>query len=109
MDSPAEGFIGLSAALEVLRTELDEAWTAGEGKRVRFRVSELNLTVQVVARHELQGGGKLRWYVLEAGASATSSNETMQTLVLTLTPGVYDEKGKLLPLDVGDDQRRAGD
>jgi hypothetical protein len=38
--------------------------------------------------------------VLEAGGSAKSSGETTQSLVLTLAPGLYDESGKALPLDV---------
>jgi hypothetical protein len=99
MDDEA-GFVGLSSALEVLRAELEAAWETGQGKRVRFRVSELTVTMQVVARREREGGGKLRWYVLEAGGSAKASGETTQGLVLTLTPGLYDESGKALPLDV---------
>ena len=104
----SEGFVGLSSALDVLRAELEAAWEAGQGKRVRFRVSELTVTIQVVARREREAGGKLRWYVLEAGGGAKSSGETTQSLVLTLTPGLYDESGKVLPLDVYGDQAEPG-
>jgi hypothetical protein len=106
--SDGEGFVGLSSALEVLREELEAAWVAGQGKRVRFRVSNLTVTMQVVASREREGGGKLRWYVLEAGGSAKSSGETTQSLVLTLTPGLYDESGNVLPLDVYGDQAQPG-
>ena len=96
----SEGFVGLSGALEVLREELEAAWMAGQGKRVRFRVSDVTVTMQVVARRERGGEGKLRWYVLEAGGSATSSRETTQSLVLTLAPQLFDEEGRSAPLDV---------
>jgi Trypsin-co-occurring domain 2 len=94
------GLVGLAAALEVLREELEDAWNAGEGQRIRFRVSDLTLTMQVVASREHEGGGKLRWYLLEAGGSTTATRETTQTLVLTVTPGTYDDNGKLEPIDV---------
>ena len=88
-----ERFIGLASALEVLRSELEAAWAAGQGQRVRFRVSQLTVTMQAVARREREAGGKLRWYVLEAGGAAKSSAEAVQTLELTLSPGLYDEQG----------------
>jgi hypothetical protein len=104
----AEGFVGLASALEVLRSELEAAWEAGQGKRVRFRVSQLTVTMQAVARREREAGGKLRWYVLEAGGGAKSSAEATQTLELTLAPGLYDERGDPEPLDVYGVQPRPG-
>jgi Trypsin-co-occurring domain 2 len=103
-----EGSVGLSSALEVLREELEAAWQAGQGKRVRFRVSEVTVTMQVVARRKREAAGKLRWYVLEAGGGAKSSGETTQSLVLTLTPGFYDESGNPSPLDVRGVQPQPG-
>ena len=104
----AAGFVELASALEVLRSELEEAWEAGQGKRIRFRVSAITLTLQAVARWEREVGGKLRWYVLEAGGGAKSAEEATQTLVLTLSPGVYNENGELVPLDVYGDQAQPG-
>ena len=104
----AEGFVGLANALEVLRSELEKAWEAGQDQRVRFRVSELTVTIQAVARREREAGGKVRWYLLEAGGGAKSAAEATQTLVLTLSPGVYDETGELLQLDVYGDQPQPG-
>ncbi len=96
----SEGFLGLAAALEGLREELERAWRDGEGQRVRFRVSDVTLTVQAVARREGGASGKIRWWLVEAGAEERLGRETTQTLVLSLTPGVYDESGNLAPLDV---------
>ena len=92
--------VGLAAALGALRDELDAAWQASQGQRVRFRASEVTLTVETVARLDKDGSGKIRWWLVEAGAGVTSGQERTQTLVLTLTPLLYDEEGKSAPLDV---------
>jgi hypothetical protein len=103
------GSIDLSSALEALRGELETAWASGQGRRVRFRVTELTLTVEAVARREQGGGGKLRWWVLEAGAERRVARESTQTLVLTLAPSLYDDAGRSGPLDVAGDQVEPGD
>lgn len=86
--------LGLAAALEALREELESAWQSGHGRRVRFRASEVTLTVETVARLDKEGSGKIRWYVVEAGGGVTSGSERTQTLTLTLTPLLYDEEGR---------------
>ena len=88
------GAVNLSSALDALRLELEQAWAASQGQRIRFRVGDVTMTIQVVARRERGGGGKLRWWVIEAGAEAKAADETTQTLVLTLTPSVQDEAGE---------------
>jgi hypothetical protein len=100
--------MGLSAALEGLREELETAWASGAGKALRFRVSEVTLTLEAVARREVEGGGKIRWWLIEAGGGGKAGTETAQTLVLTLTPGLYDEQGSRGPLDVAGDQPEPG-
>ncbi len=100
--------VDLSAALEALRQELEEAWAASQGRRVRFRASEITMTVQVMARRENKVGGKLRWWVLEGGADRNTARELTQTLVLTLTPQLYDDAGQPGPLDVSAEQAEPG-
>jgi len=107
-DAEPLGDVDLSSALDALRAELEQAWTASRGKQVRFRVSDVALTVQVTARRERQASGKIRWWLIEAGAEGTAARETTQTLVLTLTPGLYDENGQPAPLDVSAPQPVAG-
>src|SRR3712207_5630491 len=102
------GFLDLSVALEGLRAELEAAWAAGQGQRVRFRVSDVTLTVEAVARREREGGGKVRWWLIEAGGQAKRGTETTQTLVLSLSPALYDERGRPAPLDVAGDQPTPG-
>src|SRR4051794_16244634 len=81
-------------ALEGLRDELEASWRAGENQRVRFGVPQVTLTVEAVARREAQGGGKIRWWLVEAGGEAKRASETTQTLVLTLSPTFRDEDGR---------------
>ena len=100
--------LSLSSALEGLREELAAAWVTSAGKSVRFRVNQVTLTLEVVARREVGGGGKIRWWVIEASGGAKTGTETTQTLVLTLTPALYDEHGVAGPLDVADDQVQPG-
>ena len=107
-ENGSSGLMGLSAALEGLREELESTWEKGAGKAIRFRVSEVTLTLEAVARRDVQGGGKIRWWLIEAGGDVTAGRETTQTLVLTLTPGLYDAQGNPRPLDVAGDQPQPG-
>ena len=100
--------VGLAAALEGLREDLETAWVEGADRAVRFRVSEVTLTLEAVARREAEGGGKVRWWVVEAGGGGKVGTEATQTLVLKLTPGIYDEQGQSGPLDVAADQAAPG-
>jgi Trypsin-co-occurring domain 2 len=102
------GFMGLSSALDGLREELESAWEKGAGRTVRFRVSGVTLTLEAVARREVKGNGKIRWWLVEAGAGVSAGKESTQTLVLTLTPGLYDAQGNPRPLDVAGEQPKPG-
>jgi hypothetical protein len=86
--------LGLSTALDGLREELETAWKESSGKAVRFAVNNVTLTLEAVARREAAGGGKIRWWLVEAGGGVEVGKETTQTLVLSLTPVLYDEEGQ---------------
>lgn len=101
--------VELATALEVLRAELTDAWSASEGSAIRFRVTEVTLTVQAAARTDTKLGGKIRWWLVEGGADRSSAQEATQTLVLTLTPQLYDDAGHTGPLDVADRQAAPGE
>ena len=93
--------VELATALEGLRDELEVAWSASQGRRVRFRASQVTVTVETVARFDKDGSGKIRWWLVEAGGGVKSGREQTLTMTLTLTPLLYDEEGKPVPLDVG--------
>ena len=101
--------IGLSKALEGLRTELAEAWSDSQGQLVRFRASQVTLTLDTVLRSDKEASAGVRWYVLHAGGGLKSGSESTQKIVLTLTPGLYDREGKPAPLDVAADQLEPGE
>jgi hypothetical protein len=104
----SSGLMGLSAALEGLREELESVWEKSAGRALRFRVNTVTLTLEAVARREAEGNGKIRWWLIEAGGRVTAGKETTQTLVLTLTPGLYDAEGTPRPLDVAGEQPEPG-
>jgi len=78
----ADELIGLSAAIAALRQELLLASESGESSDMRFRISAIDVSLQVAATKE--GSGKIGWTILGLGASYESA--TTQTLTLTLEP-----------------------
>jgi hypothetical protein len=74
--------IGLGAAIAALREELLKAIGEGDGKAMRFRLSAVDLSLQVAATKE--GEGKIGWKILGLGGSYERS--TTQTLNLKLEP-----------------------
>ena len=101
--------VGLATALEALRDELESAWSASQGRKVRFRASTVTLTVETVARLDKDGSGKIRWWLVEAGGAVKSGRERTQTLTLTLTPMLDDDnEGKPVPLDIDASQPSPG-
>ena len=105
----AEGSaVGLAAALEGLRDELEAAWHASQGRKVRFRASGVTVAVETVARLDKDGSGKIRWWLVEAGGGVKWGRERTQTLTLTLTPLLFDEAGQLVPLDIDAEQSVPG-
>jgi hypothetical protein len=81
----------LAEAIEALRTELEKALAESPHHQLRFRLSDVTLTLQTVARKSKEGGLKVGWYVVSAGAGASSEGTSTQTLVLNLTPLVAVE------------------
>lgn len=99
--------VPVADAIELLRSELESALAQGQGRRVQFGVSDVSLTLSVVASRSRGVDGKLRWWVVEAGGSAGSSRELTQTLVLTLQPQLIGPDKSRGPLEVGADDTEA--
>ena len=107
MTNDVDPGIAVADAIELLRDELEEALRKGAGRPVQFGVSDVTLTVSVVAGKSAEGGGKIRWWVIEAGGSGKWSHEVTQTLVLTLHPELVDVNGRRAPLHVGAEDTEA--
>lgn len=99
--------VPVADAIEMLRNELETALAKGAGRAVQFGVSDVTLTVSVVAGKSKDAVGKIRWWVVEAGGSGTWSSEATQSLVLTLHPELVKKDGARVPLEVGAEDREA--
>lgn len=87
----AEG-VGLAEAIRLLRQELQEAVEFGRAERLRFKLSPIELTLQVAVTKD--ANGKVGWRIIELGGSVES--ERTQTLKLTLEPGWLQPDGSYL-------------
>jgi hypothetical protein len=101
VDGSDDPGIPVADAIEYLRDELEAALRKGAGRPVQFGVSDVTLTMNVVAGKSKDAAGKIRWWVVEAGGSGSWSREVTQTLVLTLHPERVSPDGTRVPLDVG--------
>jgi len=101
----------LSDVIEALRAALDTAWQDGQGRRVRFKLEPVELTVQAGVTRAGKGAAGVRWHVLSLGGERSREAVSTQTLKLRFTPVLFDMNGEALPGDeqlVSDQDGRAG-
>ncbi|RPF21460.1 trypco2 family protein [Myceligenerans xiligouense] len=91
------GQIELAKAIEALRSELEAARSAGDGKGLRFEVGSVDLELQAAVTAEGGGSAGIKWWLLEGGAEASASRATTQTVKLSLTPKIVDRNGTVQP------------
>jgi hypothetical protein len=89
--------IGLVEAIASLRAELAEAVAEAEGRDIQFPVDNVELEFQVGVTRDLQGGGKLRFWVLELGASGGIEARSVQKVTIGLGTPV-DAQGQTLKI-----------
>ena len=92
--------VSLAESIRALRDELAEADRTGAGSDIRFRLKPIMLTVQTVVRREAGANGKIRWWLVEAGAEGKVMSESTQTLQLELEPLRATTGGELVMLEV---------
>ena len=78
----ADAGISLVSAIEQLRADLYEVAAAGWKKQLAFKMSPIELTLQVEVAKEK--GGKIGWKIVEGSGSVTRTNA--QTLTIRLEP-----------------------
>jgi hypothetical protein len=76
---PLADFIG------ALRAELRTAALAKD-PQLQFNVGPVNVEFTLMTHHEGSGKAGIRFWVVEAGASASVANESTQKVTLALTP-----------------------
>lgn len=97
MADTSEHGIGLTDAIEMLRTEVLRAHAAGAGTAVQFPVESMTLELQVVATRSADGkaGFSIPFVNVELGGSAGWQRENTQTVTVTFGPPV-DQDGNVL-------------
>ncbi|MEU4425897.1 trypco2 family protein [Actinoplanes sp. NPDC024001] len=81
-----DGRIGLADAIALLHDELEEARAKGAGREIQFKVGPVELEFQVEVGREGTAGGKVRFYIVEAGAEGKLSSRSMQLVRIHLDP-----------------------
>src|SRR5215471_19434907 len=80
------GGVELASVVRQLRAELNEALADAQGERLRFELGPVEVALTVTVGRDAAPGAKVRFWVIEAGADARVSRETVQEIKLVLTP-----------------------
>jgi hypothetical protein len=78
--------VELASVVRQLRAELNEALADAQGERLRFELGPVEMSVSVTVGRDATPGAKVRFWVIEAGAEARVSRESVQEIKLVLTP-----------------------
>lgn len=81
-----EDWLDLADAIEVLRDQLSEAQRRGQGSQLRFVLGEITAEFEIELVRAKNGGGALRFGVVEADAKRERSTRSTQRVTLRLTP-----------------------
>ncbi|MET8284688.1 trypco2 family protein [Streptomyces sp. NPDC048448] len=86
--------IELAELIEELRRELTAARTAAEGEDLYFEVGPVELEAAVVVERSATAGGKIRFWVVEAGADGRVAEGVTHRVKLTLDPRTHSGGGR---------------
>ncbi|MGP2438253.1 trypco2 family protein [Streptomyces sp. JW3] len=78
--------IDLADAIASVRDQLVEAATRATGAPVSFEVGPVEMEFTLELRRENKGGGKVRAWVVEAGADTARTSGLTHRVCFTLTP-----------------------
>jgi hypothetical protein len=81
-----ENWLDLADAIEVLRGQLSEAQVRGQNSPLRFVVGEITAEFEIELVRTKNGGGALRFGVVEADARRERSARSTQRVTLRLNP-----------------------
>lgn len=85
-DEHDEDWLDLADAIEVLRDQLSEAQYRGQGSQLRFVLGEITVEFEIELVRTRNGGGALRFGVVEANARGERSKRSTQRVTLRLNP-----------------------
>ena len=78
--------IELANVIRDLREELQRAIVAGVGEALRFELGPVELEVTLAVERSGEAGGKVRFWVVEAGVERRGESTDTQRIKLVLTP-----------------------
>jgi hypothetical protein len=78
--------IPLAEVIRELRAELESAMSAGEGQRVQFEATAIELELQIGVTKTDQGNVGVRFWVLDLGGGKSRARESIQRVTLSLQP-----------------------
>ncbi|MEU0755684.1 trypco2 family protein [Streptomyces albogriseolus] len=76
----------LSTVVRELRRELDRASRAAEGEQIQFGLGPIELEVTVMVTEEASATGRVKFWVVEAGADTKAIEAKTHRVSLTLQP-----------------------
>jgi len=95
--------IGLAETIRGIRQELETAMEEGARSGLKFGVGPVEVELTVEARLERGGEGKLRIWVVDAGALAKKADSNLHRIKVILNP--IDSKGQ--PAKIASSSSRA--
>lgn len=84
--APDRDWLDLADAIEVLRTQISEAQHRAADSELRFVLGEITAEFEVELVRTGNGGGRLRFGVVEADARRERTARSMQRVTLRLQP-----------------------
>lgn len=78
--------IELAEAVRAIRAGLTDAAAAGAGEDLAFDVGDIALEFTVELRRDAKAGGKVKAWIVEAGADASHATARTHRVAFALTP-----------------------
>ncbi|MFB6819272.1 trypco2 family protein [Streptomyces sp. NPDC056347] len=78
--------IELADAVESIRNQLIDAASRATGRPLAFEVGDIQMEFTLELRKEIKGGGRVRAWVVDAGADASRATGRTHKVAFTLKP-----------------------
>lgn len=92
--------IGLPELIQDLREALGVALAAGAGESLRFQLGPVQIEATVSAERDQSAGGKVRFWLVEAGRDGREHSTRTQRISLTLEPRLAAPDGSLRTVSI---------
>jgi len=103
MATSNEDGVPLAATIRHLRHELQDAMAEGANEKLQFRVEGLELTLTVTVTRDTEGGGGIKFWVINASGKIKASELNTHTIKLKLSP--VDGKGNEVRISDSSDKQ----